>query len=70
MDLEVVVEGVETAEQRNFLIDEGCRVGQGYYFSRPVAEDELLRMLEQNSPLPLSPELPRLPASQETQVLT
>jgi EAL domain-containing protein (putative c-di-GMP-specific phosphodiesterase class I) len=33
---EVVAEGVETVEQRNFLIANGCRLAQGYYFARPA----------------------------------
>jgi PAS domain S-box-containing protein/diguanylate cyclase (GGDEF)-like protein len=54
MALDVVAEGVETALQRQFLVDEGCRVGQGYYFSPPIAEEDFLRMLRQNSALPIS----------------
>lgn len=36
LGLEVVAEGIETAEQRDFLFDSGCDTGQGYLFSRPV----------------------------------
>ena len=36
MDLYVVVEGVETAEQVEFLRSIGTRCVQGYYYSRPV----------------------------------
>jgi diguanylate cyclase (GGDEF)-like protein/PAS domain S-box-containing protein len=32
-----VAEGIETDAQRRFLVGEGCRVGQGYFFSPPVA---------------------------------
>lgn len=35
--LEVVAEGVETPEHAAFLRHEGCDLGQGYYFSRPLA---------------------------------
>jgi EAL domain-containing protein (putative c-di-GMP-specific phosphodiesterase class I) len=38
----VVAEGVETAEQLEFLKDEGCEFIQGYYFSKPLPLDELL----------------------------
>ena len=32
----IIVEGVETKEQRDFLVDMGCRYIQGYYFFRPM----------------------------------
>ncbi len=34
--LEVIAEGVETADQRDMLIDEGCTELQGYLFGRPM----------------------------------
>lgn len=36
LNLAVVAEGVETAEQYEFLRDRGCELIQGYYFSRPL----------------------------------
>jgi hypothetical protein len=36
-----LVEGIETLEQRQFLIELGCRLGQGYYFSKPVPAAEI-----------------------------
>jgi len=36
LNLRVVVEGVETAEQVRFLTELGCDVFQGYYFARPM----------------------------------
>lgn len=38
----VVAEGVETAEQASFLMDEGCHEAQGYYFGKPVPGDAFL----------------------------
>jgi diguanylate cyclase (GGDEF)-like protein len=35
LGLDVVAEGVETGEQLSFLLEKGCRLFQGYYFSRP-----------------------------------
>ena len=36
LDLEVIAEGVENAEQAALLADIGCRLAQGYLFGRPV----------------------------------
>ncbi len=41
LGLEVVAEGVEETEQREFLTGLGCEFLQGYYFSRPVPESEV-----------------------------
>ncbi len=40
LGLEVVGEGIETIEQSNFLLEKGCLLGQGYYFSRPLRIEE------------------------------
>ncbi|MHB0968950.1 MAG: two-component system response regulator [Thermoanaerobaculia bacterium] len=44
--LETVAEGVETVGQREFLVDAGCDLMQGYLFSRPLPPDELREFLE------------------------
>lgn len=36
LNMQVIAEGVETAEQSAFLLERGCALGQGYYFSRPL----------------------------------
>ena len=45
LDLDVLAEGVETAEQRSHLIDQGCDYLQGYYFSKPLPKDDILPYL-------------------------
>ncbi|WP_016994660.1 EAL domain-containing protein [Lysinibacillus boronitolerans] len=41
MELKVVAEGVETAEQADLLITYGCDAIQGYYISKPVTPEEI-----------------------------
>lgn len=40
LNLEVIAEGVETAEQQVALIELGCKWVQGYYYSKPIYADE------------------------------
>ncbi|MEW8584905.1 MAG: EAL domain-containing protein, partial [Candidatus Thiodiazotropha sp.] len=53
LNLQILAEGVESEEQKSFLIDEGCSEAQGYYFSHPLAEDEMTRLLATTRRLPL-----------------
>ena len=46
LGMQVVAEGVETAEQRDLLMATGCDFGQGYWFARPLtvaAFDDFMR---------------------------
>ncbi len=36
LQLKVVAEGIETEQQHQFLLDQGCHFGQGYWYSRPL----------------------------------
>ena len=44
--LKVVAEGVETVAQLDFLREHGWDEMQGYYFSRPLAEDAFLTLVQ------------------------
>ncbi|MFD2229044.1 putative bifunctional diguanylate cyclase/phosphodiesterase [Alkalimarinus sediminis] len=45
LHLSVIAEGVETKEQEAYLVSRGCDMGQGYFYSRPVAAEEFLSYL-------------------------
>lgn len=44
--IKTVAEGVETEEQVNFLRQSGCDYIQGYYYSKPLPEEEFVEFLE------------------------
>lgn len=46
LDLSVVAEGVETAEQRDFLYSLGCNLHQGYFYGKPEPAEQLLARLQ------------------------
>ncbi len=41
LNLTVIAEGVETKEQKDFLLKNGCENIQGYLYSKPLPKDEL-----------------------------
>ncbi|HBF31672.1 MAG TPA: GGDEF-domain containing protein [Rhizobium sp.] len=49
LNVEVVVEGIETADDVKTLKDIGCDVGQGFYFARPMPENVLFEWLVQHA---------------------
>ena len=47
MNMTVVAEGIETDYQKQCLLDMGCPIGQGYYFSHPLPAKAVTAMLLQ-----------------------
>jgi EAL domain-containing protein (putative c-di-GMP-specific phosphodiesterase class I) len=45
MGMDVVAEGIETAEQYSLLRGLGCRYGQGFLFARPMPADAVTQLL-------------------------
>jgi diguanylate cyclase (GGDEF)-like protein len=46
LGLDTIAEGIENEAQLAFLRDHGCRIGQGYYYSRPVPVADLPDAIE------------------------
>lgn len=49
LSLTIIAEGVETLQQNDFLINEGCDVLQGYYHARPMPFELLIEFLSKYS---------------------
>jgi len=47
LDMEVVIEGVETQKQMEILRDNGCDFIQGFYYAKPMPADKALEYLRQ-----------------------
>lgn len=45
LGMQVIAEGVETAEQEAYIIAEGCHEGQGWHYSKPLPAKELTGFL-------------------------
>ncbi len=41
LDMMPLAEGIDSEDQRRFLLDQGCQLGQGYLFNRPMPADEI-----------------------------
>lgn len=48
LGMEIVAEGVETAEQMQFLAENGCDLIQGYFLSRPLPESKIILEFTKN----------------------
>lgn len=48
MGLSVIAEGVETRQQKDFLLQNGCHYIQGYYYSKPLPAGDIEEQLKRN----------------------
>tara|TARA_R110000737_G_scaffold258388_2_gene266953 strand:- start:3775 stop:6087 length:2313 start_codon:yes stop_codon:yes gene_type:complete len=50
LNIDVIAEGIETEQQKQFLTQAGCLFGQGYLLARPLSKENFEQLLiEQNS---------------------
>ena len=49
LDITVLAEGVETKEQVELLRNIGCDQVQGYYYAKPMPEDDFFELLKKDS---------------------
>jgi EAL domain-containing protein (putative c-di-GMP-specific phosphodiesterase class I) len=47
LGMQVVSEGVETADQLKFLIEQGCELAQGFFFSKPLPLMDMQELVSQ-----------------------
>ena len=48
LGMKMIAEGVETAEQADFLKTNGCNEMQGYYFHKPMSCDDFEKLMSKN----------------------
>lgn len=49
MGRKIVVEGIETKEQYEYLASQGITYAQGFYFSKPIPKDEFLKFIQEKN---------------------
>ena len=47
LKLTTIAEGVETQKQREYLLEKGCDIIQGYYYSKPLPKEEFEKYLKE-----------------------
>jgi diguanylate cyclase (GGDEF)-like protein/PAS domain S-box-containing protein len=67
LELEIIAEGIETPAQREFLHDQGCRMGQGYLFSLPLSAEDFHWLLKNKTTLPPGDHYGRLKGLESSQ---
>ncbi len=53
LDMDVIAEGVETADEGKALIDMGCINAQGYYYSKPVDFESITEIIKNKGFAPI-----------------
>lgn len=53
LKLDIIAEGVETLAQAHFLKQLACQYAQGYFFAKPLPEEQATQLLVQNKQWPL-----------------
>lgn len=46
LNLKLIAEGVETVEQKNFMMENGCFNIQGYFYYKPLPAEEITKLLQ------------------------
>jgi diguanylate cyclase (GGDEF)-like protein/PAS domain S-box-containing protein len=46
LGLELIAEGIETEEDLNFMLEHGCYLIQGYYYSKPLCNEDMKEFLK------------------------
>ncbi|WP_428737491.1 EAL domain-containing protein [Sulfurimonas sp.] len=46
LNLDIIAEGIETKEQKDFVFNHGCNKIQGFYYYKPLPAEELEKVLE------------------------
>ncbi|MCR6513327.1 MAG: EAL domain-containing protein [Clostridium sp.] len=49
LGLNIVAEGVENDDEKKYVIDSGCDEVQGYYYSKPLPEEEFIKYLKERT---------------------
>jgi len=51
LNLSIIAEGVENAEQKEFLLKNGCHMMQGYFYGKPMSTEEMENFIRENKHL-------------------
>ncbi len=46
LNIDIIAKGVETEEQKSFLIENGCTNMQGYIYAKPMIANKMEEMLK------------------------